>query len=171
MLNEEGRVVSLLDTVTDYSYFIAELIGALSPYHPKEIPDKSIKIFDVSDLQLVFTEEEDRNLYYQILGRVAASMNEPLICMSTIGSDLSTAVPSLILAEETEMNVGEDVALFNTPYPEKVYDEITKKVSYLVGVGATQYQTRNIIENGSKGPLLSSDEILAPMLEEQEKRR
>ena len=57
------------------------------------------------------------------------------------------------------------------PNAQQIWDDVTSDLSYLVGPGATRYQLQNIINNGHRGPLLSAEEILEPILDEQEARR
>ena len=91
--------------------------------------------------------------------------------MSTVGPSIELAVADIILAEETEDKVGVDVALFNVPDPQYVWDEVTQGVSYLVSRDAIKYQARNIMEHANKGPLMSSLEILEPVITELEAKR
>jgi len=171
LIDKEGNVLSLLSEIDQYGYFIHQILEAVSLYQPIEFMDDSVKILDVADLQLSFTEEEDLLIYYKILERVVRKMTDPLICMSTMGSSVEVAIPDVVLAEETEDSIGVDVALFNVPQAEYIWEDITSKLSYIVGPGDTRYHLRNILENANKGALLSAEEILEPLLDEQETRR
>ena len=171
LLDEDGNILSLLNEIDEYSYFIHRLLDAISIYQSIEFLEESVKILDVSDLQLSFTEEEDLIIYYKILDRIVRRMNKPLVCMSTSSRSIESAVPDIILAEETEASVNVDVALFNVPDPQHVWDEVTQGVSYLVSRDSIKYQARNIIEHANKGPLMSSLEILEPVITKLEAKR
>jgi hypothetical protein len=171
VLDEDGNILSLLNEIDEYSYFIHRLLDSISIYQPIEFIEESVKILDVSDLQLSFTEDEDLLIYYKILDRIVRRMYKPLVCMSTVSKSIESAIPDIILAEETEANVDVDVALFNVPEPQYIWDEVTQGVSYLVSRDSIKYQARNIIEHANKGPLMSSLEILEPVITKLEAKR
>ena len=113
VLDEDGNVLSLLTEVDHYGVFIHHILEAVYNYQPIAFLENGVKILDVADLQLSFVEEEDLAIYFKILQRIVKRMDKPLICMSTIGTSIESALPDVVLAEETEVNVEVDVALFD----------------------------------------------------------
>lgn len=161
VLDDKGKVVSLLREVKLYEEFVGELLESIEPY--KTSGFESLKIFDVAELELSFAEVDDVNLYLILIKKISRGLNSPLICFMSLGATTEDIVQDISLAQETEGYTKIDTALFNAPDPREIWEDITKEISYIVGRGATKYQIQNIIEHGHKGPLLSTTQIIEHM--------
>lgn len=158
VLDDKGKIVSLLKEISIYAEFISDLLEVIEEL--KYSGFESLKIFDVAELELSFSEEEDVSMYLKLIKKISLGLYKPLICFLGLGKDTEEVIQDVSLAQETEGYASIDTAIFNIPDPIEVWN-LTADVSYIVGAGATKYHTRNIIINGHKGPLLSTTQVIA----------
>lgn len=164
VVDDEGNLISLLQEIKAYQTFVYDLLEAVESYQC--VGFNEVKVLDVADLNLCFSEDEDIAIYFKLIAKITSRMENPLICMLALGAKTAEIISDIILAEETQQEAGVDTALFNVGDPLGVWNDVTCNISYLVGIGATKFHIQNIIENGHKGPLLSTMQILEPMLNE-----
>lgn len=154
VLDEQDSISSLIKEIGAYAEFIHNIVDTVEPYRAYGLED--VKILDIADLELHFDREEDIAIYFKILGKIISKLKKPLICMSTIGDNM---IQDVVLAEETQKAIGVDVALFEVHKPEEVYTT-PEAISYIIGAGSARYHIANILENGHKGPLPGTVQIL-----------
>jgi len=169
VVDDGGNIISLLQEIKEYQTFVYDLLDAVETYQTAGFSE--VKVLDVADLNLCFAEEEDIAIYFKLIAKITSRMDNPLICMLGLGARTEEIIQDIVLAEETQEETGVEVALFNVDDPLGVWNDVTCNISYLVGVGATKYHIRNIIEHGHKGPLLGTMQILAPLLKEDKRLR
>jgi hypothetical protein len=156
-VNEDGAIISLRESAPWFMDHIDILTEAVDVYDENEFGD--VRQLDVADLGLQFGSKEDILLYYSIISRIFSRFDAPLIAMFALDSGYEDIQKDLVLARETQRCGEADVVLFNVEDPIRIWEEAGGDISYVVGIGATKYHTRNILENAHRGPLLNSDQM------------
>jgi len=156
--NEVVSALELCDTLM--KPFIDDIMDVISEVSGPDSVNY-VNFLDISQFNIDSTRtEEEKVLLFTLLHQMCLPYLKPLICFIPLGMSDDDKSSTIHMAWKVQESTDIDTVILNIDNPVLIHEATGSGISYIIGTGGTRYQTRNVIVNGHKGPLLSTEQVL-----------